>query len=52
MADLPEAVVTYYCPVCGIELTRSDFDTPEGDYFCPFCCSEQTPSKAPTKAGL
>jgi rubredoxin len=34
----------YYCPVCGIELTRSDFDKPERDYYCPFCSTRQTPS--------
>ena len=34
----------YYCPVCGIGLARSDFDTPERDYYCPFCSTRQTPS--------
>ncbi len=34
----------YFCPVCGIELAQSDFDTPERDYFCPFCSTRQTPS--------
>ena len=34
----------YYCPVCGIGLARSDFDTPEREYFCPFCGTRQTPS--------
>jgi rubredoxin len=34
----------YSCPVCGIELTRSNFDTPERDYYCPFCSTRQTPS--------
>ncbi|MBI2239084.1 MAG: hypothetical protein HYU54_11265 [Actinobacteria bacterium] len=51
MADLQETVVAYFCPVCGIELTQSDFDTPEADYFCPFCSSQQTPSKVPMRAG-
>ena len=51
MADLPEAVVSYFCPVCGIELTRSDFDRPEGDYYCPFCSSQQVPQPVATKAG-
>ena len=34
----------YSCPVCGIELTRSNFVTPERDYYCPFCSTRQTPS--------
>jgi rubredoxin len=38
----------YSCPVCGIELTRSNFDTPERDYYCPFCSTRQTPSVVPS----
>ncbi len=34
----------YFCPVCGIGLAKSDFDTPEKDYYCPFCSTRQTPS--------
>jgi len=34
----------YSCPVCGIALARSDFDTPEKEYYCPFCSTRQTPS--------
>lgn len=34
----------YFCPVCGIGLSKSDFDTPEKDYYCPFCSTGQTPS--------
>ena len=34
----------YFCPVCGIGLSKSDFDTPEKDYYCPFCSTRQTPS--------
>lgn len=41
----PEAEADeYFCPVCGIGLARSDFDTPETDYYCPFCSTRQTPS--------
>ena len=34
----------YFCPVCGIGLARSDFDTPVRDYSCPYCGTRQTPS--------
>jgi rubredoxin len=34
----------YSCPVCGIGLSLSDFETPERDYHCPFCGTRQTPS--------
>lgn len=34
----------FYCPVCGIELSRADFDKPERDYYCPVCSTRQTPS--------
>ena len=43
--DAPEGPPDEYsCPVCGIELTQSNFDTPERDYYCPFCSTRQTPS--------
>ncbi len=52
MVALPEAfVVTYFCPVCGIELEQSDFDKPGEYYSCPFCSSQQTPSQAHGRAG-
>jgi DNA-directed RNA polymerase subunit RPC12/RpoP len=34
----------YFCPACGIELERSNFDTPERDYYCPFCSTRSMPS--------
>jgi len=34
----------YYCPVCGIGLTLSSFQTPQRDYYCPNCTTRQTPS--------
>ncbi len=37
-------VEEFSCPICGIELTRANFDTPERDYSCPFCGTRQTPS--------
>ena len=51
LANLPEAsVLTYFCPVCGIELEQSDFEKPAEDYYCPFCSSRQTPSRAQRQA--
>lgn len=34
----------YFCPVCGIELSLSNFLTPEDEYYCPFCATRQTPA--------
>jgi predicted RNA-binding Zn-ribbon protein involved in translation (DUF1610 family) len=34
----------FFCPVCGVELARSDFDRAEDDYYCPYCSTRQTPS--------
>ena len=34
----------YFCPVCGIGLATSDFDTPPKHYYCPYCSTRQTPS--------
>ena len=34
----------YFCPVCGSELSLSNFLTPERDYYCPYCATRQTPS--------
>jgi hypothetical protein len=43
--DTPdEAADDYSCPVCGIELTKSNFDTPARDYYCPYCSTRQMPS--------
>ena len=34
----------YFCPVCGSELSLSNFLTPERDYYCPYCATRQTPA--------
>ena len=34
----------YFCPVCGSELSLSNFQTPERDYYCPYCATRQVPS--------
>jgi len=44
-------VPAYVCPICGIELERSDFDKAPEDYYCPFCSSQQTPSRVTRRAG-
>lgn len=38
----------YYCPICGIELAVSNYDTPDRDYYCPYCSSPQGPSRVST----
>jgi hypothetical protein len=38
-----ETADEYSCPVCGIGLAQSNFDTPERDYYCPFCTTRQAP---------
>jgi DNA-directed RNA polymerase subunit RPC12/RpoP len=39
-----DEVDEYFCPVCGEELSLSNFLTPERDYYCPYCATRQTPS--------
>ena len=34
----------YFCPVCGEELSLSNFLTEARDYYCPFCATRQTPA--------
>ena len=34
----------YFCPVCGIGLGQSEFETPAREYYCPFCATRQTPA--------
>jgi len=46
------AVWMYECPVCGVELGRSNFDTPAIDYYCPVCTTRQMPRRwAPAAPG-
>jgi predicted RNA-binding Zn-ribbon protein involved in translation (DUF1610 family) len=40
-----EEAFRYYCPICGIELSVSNYETPSGDYFCPYCSTDQRPSR-------
>lgn len=39
-----DAADEYFCPVCGVELSLSNFLTPERDYYCPYCATRQTPA--------
>ena len=41
----------YFCPICGIDLERTDFDKAPEDYACPFCCSQQGPSRVAKSPG-
>ena len=41
----------FFCPMCGIDLARSDFDKVPEDYHCPSCCSRQRPSRVKDRAG-
>lgn len=41
----------YYCPICGIDLGRPDFDKAPEDYSCPSCCSQQRPSRVKDRGG-
>jgi hypothetical protein len=47
-APLPLRTKDYSCPVCGIALLASDFETSSGeDYYCPYCSTDQKPSSLP-----
>ena len=37
----------YDCPVCGVELSSSNFETPASDYYCPVCTTRQMPRQWP-----
>jgi hypothetical protein len=38
----------YYCPICGIELVESNYETFDNDYFCPYCSTQQRASRVPS----
>ena len=35
----------YYCPICGIELTESNYEASDEDYFCPYCSTRHRASR-------
>jgi rubredoxin len=37
----------YYCPICGIELAKSNYETFDKYYFCPYCSTQQRASRVP-----
>lgn len=39
-----EVADDYFCPVCGVELSLSNFLTPAEEYYCPVCSTRQTPA--------
>ena len=43
-----EGTFDYYCPICGIELARANYETFDRDYFCPYCSTQQRASRVPT----
>jgi uncharacterized Zn finger protein (UPF0148 family) len=45
-----EGPFDYYCPICGIELARSNYETFDGDYFCPYCSTQQRASRVPARS--
>jgi rubredoxin len=44
-----EGPFDYYCPICGIELAESNFETFDRDYFCPYCSTQQRASRVPAR---
>ena len=42
-----EASFDYFCPVCGIALSKSNYETFDAEYFCPYCSSQLRPSRVP-----
>jgi DNA-directed RNA polymerase subunit RPC12/RpoP len=44
-----EGPFEYYCPVCGITLSRSNYETFDAEYYCPYCSSRQRPSRVPAR---
>jgi len=42
----PRDAFDYYCPICGVDLSESDFNRFDAEYFCPLCSSQQRPSRA------
>ena len=44
-----EGSFEYFCPICGIELSRSNYETFDKDYFCPYCSTQQRASRVPAR---
>ncbi|HEY3265225.1 MAG TPA: hypothetical protein VGK12_08715 [Actinomycetota bacterium] len=39
----------YYCPVCGLELVESNYESLEAGYSCPGCGTQQRASRVPAR---
>lgn len=39
----------YFCPICGMELARSNYETFDKEYYCPFCSTQQRASRVPAR---
>jgi hypothetical protein len=46
-----DGLFEYYCPICGIELAKSNYETFDKDYFCPYCSTQQAPSRVSARRG-
>jgi hypothetical protein len=44
-----EGPFDYYCPICGIQLVESNYESFDRDYFCPYCSTQQRPSRVPAR---
>lgn len=44
-----EGPFEYYCPICGIELAKSNYETFDKDYFCPYCSTQERASRVPVR---
>ena len=47
----PTALFDYHCPICGVELAESDYETFDPDYYCPSCGTQHRASRAPARLG-
>lgn len=39
----------YYCPICGIDLAKSNYESFDRDYYCPYCGTQQRASRMPAR---
>jgi hypothetical protein len=51
--DVPTQTVEgpfeYCCPICGIELAKSNYESFDKDYFCPYRSTQQRASRVPAQ---
>jgi predicted RNA-binding Zn-ribbon protein involved in translation (DUF1610 family) len=39
----------FYCPVCGVELVESNYESIDAEYSCPTCGTTQRASRVPAR---